>query len=103
MIQINSPETFKNNVLEASVPVLVDFYADWCGPCKMQAPILDELSQELGDTANICKLNVDQNRDLAVEYEIQSIPTILIFQNGQVKESMVGLQNKDKLKKSLGL
>ena len=103
MIQIDSPETFKNKVLEASVPVLVDFYADWCGPCKMQAPILDELSQELGDAANICKLNVDQIRDLAVEYEIQSIPTIIIFQNGQVKKSMVGLQNKDKLKKSLGL
>ena len=103
MIQIDSPDTFKKSVLEAAVPVLVDFYADWCGPCKMQAPILEELSKELGDTANICKLNVDHNRDLAVQYEIQSIPTIIIFKNGQVDKSMVGLQNKDTLKKSLGV
>ena len=97
MIQINDVQTFKTEVLASDVPVLVDFYADWCGPCKMQAPILEEISGELAGKAKICKVNVDQNRDLAVEYGIQSIPTLLVFRGGEIDKTMVGLQSKDNL------
>jgi thioredoxin 1 len=97
MIQISDADTFKSEVLASGVPVLVDFYADWCGPCKMQSPILEEISGELEGKAKICKVNVDQSRELAVEYGIQSIPTLLVFKNGEINKSMIGLQSKDAL------
>jgi thioredoxin 1 len=78
--------------------VLVDFWAPWCGPCKMIAPILDELSAELGDTAKIVKINVDDNPESAAKYNVMSIPTLLVFKDGQVVDQLVGLQSKEKLK-----
>ncbi len=103
MIVINSEEIFENEVLKSDVPVLVDFYADWCGPCKMQTPILEELSGELDGAAKIAKLNVDDNRNIAEKYAIQSIPTLIVFEGGEVKQTLIGLQNKDNLKSSLGV
>jgi thioredoxin 1 len=103
MLVINDAETFEKEVLESDVPVLVDFYADWCGPCKMQGPVLEDLSGEIGEAAKICKINVDDNRSIAEKYSIQSIPTLIIFENGEVSKTLIGLQSKDNLKDALGV
>ena len=92
---------FDSTVSSATVPVVVDFWAPWCGPCKAIAPILEELASELGDTAKICKVNVDNNSEIAGKYEIRAIPTILVFKEGQVAETVVGLVSKDDLKAKL--
>lgn len=77
--------------------VLVDFWAPWCGPCKMIAPVLEELDQELGDKLKIAKLNVDENQETSAKYEVMSIPTLLLFKNGEVVDKVVGFQPKEAL------
>jgi thioredoxin 1 len=89
---------FEQTISASSVPVVVDFWAPWCGPCKAIAPILDELATELGDSARICKVNVDSNAEIAGKFEVRAIPTILIFKDGKVSETVVGLTSKDALK-----
>jgi thioredoxin 1 len=89
---------FDATVTGGSAPVVVDFWAPWCGPCKAIAPILEELAEEMGDAVKICKVNVDNNSEVASKYEIRAIPTILIFKGGQVAETVVGLTSKDDLK-----
>ena len=84
--------------ISASVPVVVDFWAPWCGPCKAIAPILEELAAELGDAVKICKVNVDDNSEIAGKFEIRAIPTILVFKDGTVSDTIVGLTSKDDLK-----
>ena len=84
--------------ISASVPVVVDFWAPWCGPCKAIAPILEELATELGAAVKICKVNVDNNSEIAGKFEIRAIPTILVFKNGAVSDTIVGLTSKDDLK-----
>jgi thioredoxin 1 len=84
--------------ISASVPVVVDFWAPWCGPCKAIAPILEELATELGDAVKICKVNVDSNSEIAGKFEIRAIPTILVFKGGVVSDTIVGLTSKDDLK-----
>lgn len=98
---IFSDANFEAEALGSAVPVLVDCYADWCGPCKMQAPIVDELAAEMAGKAKIGKLNVDQNPGIAEKYGIMSIPTILIMKGGEVKNTLVGLQGKETLKSEL--
>jgi thioredoxin 1 len=91
-----SDSTFQSET--SSGTVLVDFWAPWCGPCKMIAPILDELSNEVGDKAKIVKINVDDNPESAAKYNVMSIPTLLVFKDGQVVDQLVGVQPKEKLK-----
>ena len=88
---------FEAEVLKADQPVLVDFYADWCGPCKMQGPIIAEVAKAVEGKAKVGKLDVDANQTTSQKYQVMSIPTIIIFKKGQEVERMVGVQNKDAL------
>ena len=95
VIKLNN-EIFKSEVKESNKVVLVDFYADWCGPCKMMSPIIDEIASQISENnVKICKLNVDEAQDIAMEYGIMSIPTLMIFKNGSAVSTMVGLKNKE--------
>ena len=90
-------ENFKSEVIESNKVVLVDFYADWCGPCKVMSPIIDEIANEIGDKVKVCKLNVDDAQDIAIQYNVMSIPTLIIFKNGQVNNTFVGLRDKEEI------
>jgi thioredoxin 1 len=92
---------FEQEVIKADKAVLVDFWATWCGPCKMMAPVIDELATEMEGKAKVGKLEVDANPEMAGKYEVMSIPTLKIFKGGQVVKEFVGLQNKGILKKEL--
>lgn len=93
--------TFDEMVHNSEVPVLVDFWAPWCGPCKMIGPIIEELAKEYADKAKICKLNTDEARDSAVEFGISAIPTIILFSGGQVQKKWVGLTGKKDLAEAI--
>lgn len=92
---------FDREVIKSVAPVLVDFYADWCGPCKMIAPIIDELAAEFEGKLKVGKLDVDANPETSSKFQIMSIPTILLFKNGQVVKQMVGYQSKESLRLQL--
>jgi len=94
-----SSENFEKEVIQSEKPVLVDFYADWCGPCKMMAPTIEKVAEELGEKAKVGKINVDENQDLAMEYNIMSIPTVIIFKDGKEFKRMVGVRDKEELMK----
>ncbi len=103
MAKVFTDANFKDEVLNSELPVLVDFYADWCGPCKMIAPVVAELADEYEGKFNIGKLNVDQNGATAQAYRVMSIPTLLIFKNGEVVDKVVGAVAKNTLSQKLDM
>lgn len=90
-------KNFEEEVLKSNLPVLVDFWASWCGPCKMMTPVVEQISKDMDGKAKVCKVNIDEEQDLAMKYGIMSIPTFLIFKNGKVVNSAVGVRDKQEL------
>ena len=91
-------KTFDQDVLQSDVPVLLDFWAEWCGPCKMIGPLLGELSEEYANKMKVVKLNVDENSNTAIQYSVRSIPTLILFKDGQVQAQHIGAAAKGQLK-----
>lgn len=94
-------DSFDNEVLQSSIPVLVDFWATWCGPCRMIAPIIEDLAKELDGKLKVCKLDVDNNQKVALKYGIRSIPSIFIFKNGEVVDNIIGAVPKAQIQARL--
>ncbi|MFR1833980.1 MAG: thioredoxin [Lachnospiraceae bacterium] len=101
MEMVFTTQNFESEVLNSDKPVLVDFFADWCGPCKMMAPVVEELAELYDGKAKVGKLNVDSNEEIAMKYGVMSIPTILVIKNGQVEAKMVGVQKRETLMDAL--
>ncbi|HIY84426.1 thioredoxin [Rubneribacter sp.] len=102
MSEVISSADFQSKVLDAKGPVLVDFFATWCGPCKMLAPTLDEVAQEVAGKAAVYKLDIDQSPDIAQRYGVMSVPTLIVFEDGQAKQQAVGVQPKQGILAMLG-
>ena len=97
LIKHISDASFDDDVLKSSTPVLVDYWAEWCGPCKMIAPILDEVAESYGDKLQVAKMNVDENRDVPAKFGIRGIPTLMLFKDGQLAATKVGAVSKSQL------
>lgn len=100
-VKIITEDNFEEEVLNSDKPVLLDFYADWCGPCKMMSPIIDKIAEEIEATAKVGKINTDENMNLAEKYEIMSIPTIMIIKNGQEVKRFLGVTPKEEIIKAI--
>lgn len=101
MSEILTNENFEEKVIKEKKPVLVDFFASWCGPCQVMGPIIDELSEEMGDKAGVYKVDVDQSSELANRYQVMSIPTIIVFKDGKISKQFSGISSKESLSDAL--
>jgi len=99
MAQHITQETFSTEVIASSVPVVIDFYAEWCGPCKLMAPHFEELAQELNESYKLVKVNVDEEQQLAIQHRVASIPTLIVYKNGAVIAQQSGYMDKEQLKR----
>jgi len=102
-MQILNDQNFDQEVLNSEIPVLVDFFAQWCPPCQMQGPIVEELAKEMEGKIKVVKVDVDQAPQTSQKYNVMSIPTLILFKNGQVVKQMVGFRGKEDLKKEIGV
>ena len=100
VISLNE-KNFEEEVLKSEKPVFIDFWASWCEPCRMMSPVVDELAEEMGDSVKVCKINIDEENNLAVKYNVMSIPTFIILKNGKEVNRSVGVQDKEELKNML--
>lgn len=89
---------FDEEVMHSDKPVLIDFWASWCGPCKMMSPVIDEIAEEMGDSIKVCKINIDEEQNLAVKYNVMSIPTFIVLKDGKEVDRSVGVQSKEEIK-----
>lgn len=101
MVNIFNEENFENEVINSEKTTIVDFYADWCGPCKMMSPVIDEIANEVSENVKVCKLNVDEAQDIAIQYNVMSIPTLVIIKDGNVVDTLVGLRAKSEVLESI--
>ena len=100
VIRINE-ENFEREVLNSDKTVIIDFYADWCGPCKIMSPVIDKIAEENAETIKVGKINVDENQELAMKYNVMSIPTILIFKNGNISKTFIGVISKQEIEEAI--
>lgn len=92
-------DNFEKEVMEANVPVLIDFWASWCGPCRMMSPVIEKIAEEMGDKLKVCKVNIDENHELAEKYEIMTIPAFIVMKNGAEAGRTIGVQPKEDILK----
>ena len=98
MMNLVNETEFQNEVIKSDIPVVVDFFATWCGPCKLIAPVLEQLAEEFDGQAKIVKLDVDQAKEVAIQYGVKSVPTLIFFKDGEIADKVVGAQPKSELK-----
>ena len=101
MVNIFNEENFDSEVINSDKITIVDFYADWCGPCKMMSPVIDKIAEEYAENIKVGKVNVDDNQELAMKYNVMSIPTILIFKNGKLEKTFIGVTSKSEIEEAI--
>ena len=101
MVNIFNEENFENEVISSDKTTIVDFYADWCGPCKMMSPVIDKIAEENAENIKVGKVNVDDNQELAMKYNVMSIPTILVFKNGIISKTFIGVTSKSEIEEAI--
>ena len=101
MVNVFNEENFENEVINTDKTTIVDFYADWCGPCKMMSPVIDKIAEENAESIKVGKVNVDENQELAMKYNVMSIPTILVFKNGNLVKTFIGVTSKSEIEEAI--